>query len=77
MGWDGCWGEGGVRVGGGGELALRGEPLLGERGLVGHRLVVVGAQLGHHVHEGQAPHLLVERLWRGGGGGQRGGGGPQ
>lgn len=48
--------------GGDSPLALGCEPLLCERRLVGHRLVLVGPQPGHHVDERQALDLFVERL---------------
>ena len=47
----------------GSPLALRRETLLCQRGLVGDGLVLVGAQLGHHVYEGQGLHLLMQGLW--------------
>lgn len=56
--WGRAWGRG---------LALSGQALLGERGLVRHRLVVVGPQLGHHLDEGQVLDLGVEGLCGGGG----------
>lgn len=52
----------GVGLGGGRALALSGQALLGERGLVRHRLVVVSPQLGHHLDEGQALDLREEGL---------------
>ena len=45
-------------------LALRRQTLLGERGLLRHRLVVVGPQPGHHLQEGQTLHLRQQGLCR-------------